>query len=67
MTTTKQVRLKLTGLDGNAFALLGAFERQARREKWPSDEINAVLEEAQSGDYDHLLATLSEHCVDGGY
>jgi len=52
--------LKLVGLDGNAFALMGAFQRQARKEKWTLDEIKMVLDECLSGDYVHLLATLME-------
>ena len=57
----KKVTLELVGLDGNAFALMGAFQRQARTEKWTPDEIKAVLDECQAGDYDHLLCTLMEH------
>lgn len=58
----KKVTLELVGLNGNAFALMGAFQSQARREKWTKEEIDAVLKECQSGDYDHLLVTLMEHC-----
>ena len=47
----KKVRLKLVGLDGNAFFLMGAFARQARREGWTKAEIDAVLNEAKSSDY----------------
>ena len=57
----KKVKLNLIGLDGNAFSLMGAWKQQARREKWTSEEIDAVLKEATSGDYNHLLATISEH------
>ena len=60
----KKVKLQLEGLDGNAFSLMGAFKHQARKEGWSSSEIDAVLAEAQSGDYDHLLCTLSDHCAD---
>lgn len=60
----KKVTLELVGLDGNAFSLLGAFMRQAKREKWTEPEIKLVTDEAMSGDYDHLLATLAEHCDD---
>jgi hypothetical protein len=57
----KKVNLKLVGLDGNAFALLGAFQRQARHEGWSQEEISSVLGEACSGDYSHLLSTLCRH------
>ena len=62
MTTTKKVKLDLVGLDGNAFALMGAFSKQARKEGWAQDEIKAVMDEAKSGDYDHLLCVLMDHC-----
>lgn len=58
----KKVKLELVGLDGNAFSLMGAFQRQARREKWTQEEISAVLDDAQSGDYNHLLCVLMNHC-----
>jgi hypothetical protein len=57
----KTVNLNLVGLDGNAFNLLGQFQKQARKEGWTQDEIKAVMDEAQSGDYDHLLQTLMDH------
>jgi len=58
----KRVRLNLVGLDGNAFALMGAFSRQARREGWTNAEIDAVLAEAMSDDYTHLVGVLADHC-----
>ncbi len=58
----KTIDLELVGLDGNAFAIMGAFTRQARREKWTQEEINLVLDEARSGDYNHFLATISDYC-----
>jgi hypothetical protein len=56
----KKVKLELVGLDGNAFALMGAFQQQAHKEKWTKEEIDLVLDECCSGDYDHLLTTLME-------
>lgn len=60
----KKVSLRLVGRDGNAFALLGVFCSHARRQGWTSPEIDAVMNEAKSGDYDHLLATLISVCED---
>jgi len=60
--TTKKVKLQLEGLDGNAFSLMGAFQRQARKEGWTPEEIKEVLDECKKGDYNHLLQTLVEHC-----
>jgi hypothetical protein len=59
----KSVKLKLVGLDGNAFVLLGAFQQAARRQGWTADEIKKVLDECMTNDYDHLLCTLSAHCI----
>lgn len=58
----KTVNLTLVGLDGNAFNLMGAFSKQAKRELWKKEEIDLVLKECMSGDYDHLLITLMDHC-----
>lgn len=68
MTTTinKKVKLTLAGLDGNAFSLLGAFRRQARKEGWSKEEVAAVEEKCMAGDYDNLLSTLMAHCEGGG-
>ena len=58
----KTVHLDLVGVNGNAFAIMGAFQRQARREGWTPEEIQLVLDEAKTDDYDHLVAVISDHC-----
>ena len=57
----KKVKMKLVGLDGNAFSLMGAFQSNARKQGWSKDEIDKVIKECMSGDYNHLLETLMEH------
>ena len=59
----KKITLELLDVDGNAFAILGAFRKQARREKWTDEEISEVIKEAQSGDYDHLLHTIIKYVM----
>ena len=60
----RKVKLGLVGIDGNAFAIMGAFQRQARHERWTDEEIKAVLDTAKgTHSYDGLLATIAEHCV----
>lgn len=49
----------LIGVDGNAFAVMGHFRKHARRAEWDSEDIDFVLDKAKSGDYDHLLTTIS--------
>ena len=58
----QKVQLKLVGINGNAFALMGAFNGAARKQGWTKDEIKTVLNKAMSGDYDHLLTTLLDNC-----
>ncbi len=57
----KKVKLELVGINGNAFALMGAFQQAARRQGWSKEEIDCVLDECQSGDYNHLLCTLMNY------
>ena len=59
---TKKIDLQLENLDGNAFAIMGAFSKQAKKENWTKEEIEEVLSEARNGDYDHLLQTIMKHC-----
>lgn len=49
------------GQDSNAFSLMGSFRKQARREGHDPATIQAILDEAMSGDYNHLVATLTSH------
>jgi hypothetical protein len=58
----KKIKLNLIGLDGNAFSLMGAFQHQALKEGWSLLEINKVLDEAKSKDYNHLVVTLDSYC-----
>jgi hypothetical protein len=53
--------LKLVGTDGNAFAVLGAAHREAKRAGWTPEQWKSVETEATSGDYDHLLQTIMKH------
>jgi predicted protein tyrosine phosphatase len=62
----KRVCMNLVGLDGNAFALMGAFSKEAKKQGWKTEEIKAVIDECKSGDYDHLLFTLIQN-TEAGY
>lgn len=52
-----EIHVRLTGQDGNAFAVLGAVSKALRRAGVPQEECSAFMKEATAGDYDHLLAT----------
>lgn len=59
----KTVNLDLVGVNGNAFMIISIFQKQAKREGWTQDEIDLVLIQARSSNYNHLLATIENHCV----
>lgn len=46
----------LIGVDGNAFAVMGATKRALKQAKASGEYIQAYLDEAMSGDYDNLLS-----------
>jgi hypothetical protein len=49
--------VKLTGNDGDAYAVLSACQKAARKADMPTSTLQEFLDEAMSGDYDHLLQT----------
>jgi len=51
------VTVKLSGEDGNAYAILVRVKRAMRRAGIPDSRIAAFVNEATESDYDHLLAT----------
>jgi len=62
------IKLKLIGVDGNAFAILGAVRQALRRARaqgvfTPQQEKeyrDQFMKEAMAGDYDYLLRTAME-------
>jgi hypothetical protein len=61
-----KVQMQLVGADGNAFAILSRFRKEAKRQGWDTESIAEVVKTATSGDYNHLLATIIEHTEDTG-
>jgi hypothetical protein len=59
--TGNKVKLNIVGLDGNAFSILGAFQRKAAQQGWEEEDIKKVVDEATSSDYNHLLRTIMQH------
>ena len=53
----KDVSVKLTGEDGNAFSIIGRVRDAMKRADIPEDTIDEFSDEAMSGDYDHVLQT----------
>ena len=56
MAPKTEVRVQLTGNDGNAFAIMGTVVK-ALRSEGHRDLVDEYRKEAMSGDYDHLLQT----------
>ena len=56
-TKYPEIKVKLTGEDGNAFSILGRVTKALRNASVSKEEREMFHAEATSGDYDHLLAT----------
>ena len=54
------ITVRLVGDDGNAFYILGKVQKALKRNNIPEEEIDKFMEEAKSGDYNHLLNTCME-------
>jgi hypothetical protein len=52
------ITVQLTGTDGNAFAVLGKVRQALRQAGISTEEQQAFLQEATTGDYDALLRTI---------
>ena len=59
MTTPRysEIEVELTGSDGNAFAVVAKVMHALRRNGVSIEERDEFVDEAMSGDYDHLLRT----------
>ncbi len=51
----KKPRVILTERDGNAYSLIARCRRAALDAQWSEERVKALLDDMQSGDYDHLL------------
>jgi hypothetical protein len=52
------IDVAMVGEDGNAFAIIGRVRLALRRGGLAPEEVAEFTDEAMSGDYDHLLATV---------
>ena len=51
------IKVQLTGNDGNAWAIMGAVSKALRKGGVSAEEIEKYTNESTSGDYDNLLVT----------
>lgn len=56
-TEIKKPKVKLIGVNGNSFNLMGVVTKALRKAKAPQVVISAYQHEAMSSDYEHLLRT----------
>lgn len=61
MPKYKDIDIKLSGVDGNVYSILGkcmkAFKKYLNENKLDIGEADSFYEEATSGDYDHVIQT----------
>ncbi len=53
--------VELIDRDGNASAILARCQSAARRAAWDERYLEEFLDEATSGDYNHLLRTVATY------
>ena len=53
--------VKLIGQDGNAFSIMGHVKQALIRAGADKEYVDQYINEATSGDYDHLLAVSMEY------
>jgi hypothetical protein len=51
------VTVRLSGKDGNAFAIMGEVSKALRKAGASTDDISEYQKQSMSGDYDNLLQT----------
>ena len=57
------VKVRLVGEDGNAFAILGRCRAAMRKAGYPQAFIDTFVTEATAGNYDDLLAAVMKYVV----
>jgi hypothetical protein len=55
-----QIKVKLVGEDGNAYAILARVRKAMREAGLPNPTITEFIEQATKADYDQLLWTVME-------
>jgi hypothetical protein len=55
------IKVKLVGENGNAFAVLGRCSQAMKKAKCTPEQVNEFMQEATAGDYDHLLGTCMKY------
>jgi hypothetical protein len=54
------INVSLSGIDGNAFSIMGAVNKAMRRAGVSKEEQDEYFKQATAGDYNQLLVTTME-------
>ncbi len=57
LSSLPRPKVKLKGIDGNAFAIIGHVSKALKGAGWTREQVEAFTSEAMAGDYDALLRT----------
>lgn len=61
MTIPKKFKFNMRGLNGNVFAVMGAFRQKALAAKWTEEQVKVVLDAAKAThEYHGVLCTLAD-------
>ena len=55
-----EIEVDLIGLDSNAFSIIASVRKALNRGGAGKDQTDLFVQEATSGDYDHLLQTVTK-------
>jgi hypothetical protein len=61
-TKIEKPEVRLVGMDGNAFAIMGRCASALKRAGVPANVVTEYRERSMSGDYDNLLSVACEYC-----
>jgi len=59
-TVKYDIKVQLTGRDGNAYAIMSAVSKALRQTGVSEKEINQYQDESMSGDYENLLLVAAQ-------
>lgn len=61
MSNLNKPVVELVGNNGNAFAIIGACKKAARKAGWDKERISELVDEMHAGNYDNLLVVAMKH------
>ena len=61
---TPKIKGSLDGIDGNAFAILAYYRKQAERQGLAKDHIQEVINEAKTNTYENLVCVIANQFDD---